>query len=405
MASSGARVLSVLLVSVMLLPHAHADSAVELDTIISLAPVDLGIEGAAVDPAGERVIVYGADSYMELLDASNPQIRIELVWNSEDDLNSGDFHPGGQTALIVGESGEVLRYARDDHSVTDAGGDLEFGNVELHSVSWNPGGSWAYVGGSDGWIWRMRAAADGGAEVHLLEGRGGSDVTAIDCHGTQMLCVVTSVVDGIGVIDRDHSIFWIGGTGYPWQDVFCPPDDAGQCVAVSDDRNVGIIDLDSQNPMTTELSILQVTGTEGAFTGISGQYGDRSIISVTPFTLIEHDLSDNGTFPWLENSDVEDFDTSIAGQRVVSSWSTDRDSGWILTDRGILIQYHPPLQTVPGGVLGAWILIAIPVATALVVLTFTLSLSPTLQHMFTIRFGTSEERRLARREARRKRGG
>ena len=58
MASSGARVLSVLLVSVMLLPHAHADSAVELDTIISLAPVDLGIEGAAVDPAGERVIVY-----------------------------------------------------------------------------------------------------------------------------------------------------------------------------------------------------------------------------------------------------------------------------------------------------------------------------------------------------------
>ena len=141
MASSGARVLSVLLVSVMLLPHAHADSAVELDTIISLAPVDLGIEGAAVDPAGERVIVYGADSYMELLDASDPQIRIELVWNGEGDLHAGDFHPGGQTALIVGESGEVLRYARDDHSVTDAGGNLEFGNVDLRSVAWNPGGS------------------------------------------------------------------------------------------------------------------------------------------------------------------------------------------------------------------------------------------------------------------------
>ena len=66
----------------------------------------------------------------------------------------------------------------------------------------------------------MRAAADGGAEVHLIAGRGSSDITAIDCHTAHMLCVVTSIVDGIGVIDRDHEIHWIGGTGYPWQDVY-----------------------------------------------------------------------------------------------------------------------------------------------------------------------------------------
>ena len=238
MVTSGARVLSALLISTILLPHAHADSAVKLDSVISLAPVDLGIEGAAVDPAGENVIVFGAESYIELLDASDPLIRIELVWNSEDDLHAGDFHPGGQTALIVGESGEVLRYAQSDHSVTDAGGDLEFGNIDLHSVAWNPGGSWAYVGGSDGWLWRMRAAADGGAEVHLLEGRGSGDVTGIDCHGTQMLCIVTSVMDGIGIIDRDHSLYWIGGTGHPWKDVYCPPVDDGQCIAVSDDLSL-----------------------------------------------------------------------------------------------------------------------------------------------------------------------
>ena len=404
MSSSTPRVLSVLLVSLMLAAHVQAESAVVLDEVVSLAEEDLGIEGAAIDPAGEKVIVYGADAYLELLDSSDPTDRIELVWNEKIDLHAGDFHPGGQTALFVGDQGEVLRYASSNHSVTDAGGDLDFGNVDLYSVAWNPGGSWAYIGGEDGWLWRMRAAADSGAEVHPIVGRGNSDVTAIDCHTSQMLCVVTSIVDGIGVIDRDHEIYWIGGTGYPWQDVYCPPVDAGRCIAISGDRNIGIILLNSEIPWLSDLGISQITEIEGTFTGISGQTGDRSVISATPFSMYEHDLSDNATFPWLENSDVEDFDVNIAGQRIVSSWPTDRDSGWILTDRGTLIQYHPPSETVPGGILGAWILIAIPVATLLVILSVSLSFSPRLQNWFTQRFGTDDEKRMAKRESRRKRG-
>ena len=407
MATSVARVLTVVLVSVMLTPHVHAESAVELDEVVKLAPIDLGIEGVAIDPLGEKVIVYGAESYLNLLDASDPTIRTELVWSDElqsqwINLHAGDFHPGGQTALIVGDSGEILRYALSDHSVTDAGGDLEFGNVDLHSVAWNPGGSWAYVGGSDGWLWRMRAAAEGDAEVHLIEGRGSSDITAIDCHTSKILCVVTSVTDGIGVIDRDHTLYWIGGTVYPWQDVHCPQVDVGQCVAVSDDRNIGVIELNSDFPGLSIITITQLTGAEGVFTGISGQNDDRSIVSVAPFALLEHDLSDDKTFPWLENTDVEDFDASIAGQRVVSTWPIDRDSGWILTDRGTLIQYHPPSQSIPG-ILGVWILIAIPAVTALVILSVGLSFSPSLQNWFTQKFGTAEESRIAKLEARRKR--
>ena len=404
MAPSAPRALSVLLISVMLAPYVQADSAVVLDDVVALSPNDLGIEGGAIDPAGENVIVYGADAYLELLDSSDPTSRIELLWNEDIDLHAADFHPGGQTALIVGDSGEVLRYARSDYSVTDAGGDLEFGNVDLHSVAWNPGGSWAYVGGEDGWLWRMRAAGDGGAEVHLIEGRGSSDISAIDCQTSHALCVVTSIVDGIGVIDREHGLYWIGGTGYPWQDVYCPNADDGLCVAISDDRNIGLISLHSEIPWWSDLSIAQITEIEGIFTGISAQHGDRSIVSATPFSLFEHDLSDNGTFPWLENSDVEEFNASIAGQRVVYSWATDRDSGWILTDRGTLIQFHPPSEAVPGGVLGAWILIAIPAATLLVILSVGLSFSPSLQNWFTQRFGTADEKRMAKREARRKRG-
>jgi len=388
----------------MLAPVASAGSAVGLYEKVSLSGQDLGLNGAAVDPLGEWAIVFGADSYLELVRAANPDDRVELIWNGGEDLTYGDFHPGGQTALIVGSEGQVLRYAREDHSVTDAGGDLEFNQIMLTAVAWNSGGSWAYIGGSDGWLWRMRAAADGGAEVHLIQGRGESDITGIDCHPSVMACVVTSLVDGIGVIDRDHTLYWLGGTGYPWSDVVCPPGDTVECVAVSSDRNIARVTLNADVASTSDVRLVQVTGAEGYFTGISHQSDDRSLIYMSPFGLIEHDLGLNSSFPWLENSDAVEYDTDVSGSRIVATWGTDRDSGWILTDRGELVHYHPPYSNAIGGVLEAWVLIAIPTVILLVLLSFTLSLFPGLQQRFTLRFGTVGEKRTARREARRKKG-
>ena len=398
--SSGA--LAVIFAMLMLSPMVSAGSAVGLYEKISLAEQDLGLNGAAVDPLGEWAVVFGADSYLELVKTSDPDDRVELIWNGGEDLTYGDFHPGGQTALIVGSDGQVLRYAREDHSITDAGGDLEFNQIRLTAVAWNSGGSWAYVGGSDGWLWRMRAAADGGAEVHLIQGRGESDITGIDCHPSVMACVVTSLVDGIGVIDRDHTLHWLGGTGYPWSDVVCPSTETADCVAVSSDRYIARVALDAEVASTSDVSLVQITGAEGYFTGISRQSDGRSLIFVAPFGLIEHDLGLNSSFPWLENSDVVEYDTGVSGSRIVATWSTDRDSGWILTDRGDLVQYHPPYSNSIGGVLEVWILIAIPAVTLLVLLSFALSLSPGLQQRFTLRFGTVEEKRAARRDARRK---
>ena len=197
----------------------------------------------------------------------------------------------------------------------------------------------------------MRAAADGGAEVHPIQGRGSSDVTGMDCHPSVMACVVTSLVDGIGVIDRDHNLHWLGGVGHPWSDVVCPTTEAAICVAVSHDRTIATVTLDAELAATSEVSLVQVTGTEGYFTGISRQSGDRSLIMVAPFSLIEHDLSLNSSYPWLENSDVVEYDAGVSNSRIVATWGTDRDSGWILTDRGEMVRYHPPLSNSLGGVL------------------------------------------------------
>ena len=65
-----------------------------------------------------------------------------------------DFHPGGQTALIVGERGVVLRYAKQDQSLERAASDFDLDYSKMISVAWNTAGSWAYVGTDDGQLMR-----------------------------------------------------------------------------------------------------------------------------------------------------------------------------------------------------------------------------------------------------------
>ncbi|MDP6662382.1 MAG: WD40 repeat domain-containing protein, partial [Candidatus Thalassarchaeaceae archaeon] len=181
----------------LLLQSVSADSAVELGEVVRLGEVDLGLEGAAVSPDGEIVITYGADSSIFLIEASHPQSHSKLDWEGSEVLLDADFHPGGQTAFIVGKEGVALRFTREDSAVGSAGGELYFGKTELRSVSWNADGSWAYIGGEMGWIWRARGLEGGGMEVHPIEGRGASDVNAIACLAGMNICVVSTSVDGI----------------------------------------------------------------------------------------------------------------------------------------------------------------------------------------------------------------
>ena len=155
-------------VTLFLAAPVHAESAVVLDEMDSLSSTDLGLNGATVDPSGRWVLAYGEDSVLKMMNALDPSIQVPMPVMGEVGLTDADYHPGGLTALIVGDDGTVLRYAADDHSVTDAGGSEDFGGEPLTAVAWNQGGSWAYIGSDNGTIWRMRASSDGGAEAQLL---------------------------------------------------------------------------------------------------------------------------------------------------------------------------------------------------------------------------------------------
>ena len=348
-----------------------ADSAVTMDKLESLPGYDLGLNGAELGPSGEKVIAYGADSNVIVFSSSDPTDYIEMPSIGADSLNDASFHPSGNSAIIVGNNGTVLRYSDLDKSLTDASGG-SFAGSNLTAVSWNPSGSWAYVGSTEGEIWRMRASDDGGSDIHLLEGLGGSDaVVSIECTSDAVLCVAITSFSGIAVIERDHSVSWVGGYSTAWNDLECI-DSRSSCVAISSSI-VGTIHLNSSNPEKSIVSGVEILGTDSVFTGISHHGGTRFLISMAPYAIVEHDMERNATFPWLDNSDVAKVSVQLSGERIISTWALDDDEGWILTDRGNLASFNL-LESKIGSSIGTTIIsLAVPLALVGLIVTIMMS--------------------------------
>ncbi len=397
--NSSKRLIAILLVLLLTVPSVLAGSAVELGEGISLSDEDLGLNGVAVDTNGETALVYGADAYVRALDAKDPTQQIDLTWPGTQELLDADFHPGGQTAFVVGEGGLVLRYAKQDHSLERAAAESALNFSDIASIAWNTAGSWAYVGTGEGQIYRLRAAEDGGAEVHPVPTGGTSPIMAMDCHPTIMMCVVAAAIEGIGIIERDHTFTWVGGTGYPWTGIECPTGESNHCVAVADNQVIATIELNPNDLSASIPSVSRLPDVNAYFVGIEAQRGDRTIIAATPASLIEHDISLNASYPWLDHSDIDDL--NLSSDRIVGTWATGQNSGWIVSARGYLVPFTGP-EPDSAGLLTVWIALAIPLATGLVVLSLVFSASPEAQRWYTERFGNKEDKRRLADENRRK---
>ena len=367
---------AILLVVVLLASNfsllSSASSAVRLDNFESLPGSDLGLSGAELSPSRELVIAFGQDSNVIAFSSSDPEDYIEMPSIGNNSLNDASFHPSGNSALIVGDNGTILRYSDFDKSLTDAGA-VNLSGSDLLSVSWSASGSWAYVGSSKGEIWRIRASGDGGSETHLLEGLAGqSPVTSIDCISEEIICVASTSFNGIAIIERDHSLNWIGGSSTSWNDLSCL-DSGSSCVAVSADI-LGTVRVNTSSPEKSTISGVEILGVEGFFSSISYHSGNRFLISMAPFGILEHDLENNATFPWLENSDVVVENVQFSGERIVSTWSLDENFGWILTDRGNLASFHSLESNVENSIVSSIISIAVLLAIVGFIATIMMSI-------------------------------
>ena len=337
-----------------------ASSAVRMDDFESLPGGDLGLAGAELSPSKELVIAFGQDSSVIVFPASDPSDYMETPSIGNSSLNDASFHPSGNSALIVGDNGTVLRYSDLDKSLTDAGVE-NLSDSDLLSVSWSLSGSWAYIGSSDGEIWRVRASGDGGAEAHLLEGLAGqSPVTSIDCISEGIVCVASTAFNGIAIIHRDHSLNWIGGSSTPWSDMECL-DSSNSCVAISSNI-LGTINVNTSNPEKSTISGVEIIGLDGVLITLADHSENRFLISMAPFGIVEHDLEKNATFPWLDNSDVVNENIQLSGERIVSTWSLNENTGWILTDRGNLASFQTTYGTDENSIISSILSIAVLLA-------------------------------------------
>ena len=322
-------------------PIILGESAVELGKVISLNDSDIGLENAIKSNDGKIVLAFGIGDPIYKINSTNPEDFDEISWNGSDNLLDADFHPSDNTALIVGENGIVLRFSRSGNNISDAGGRIFFGQTELKAISWNADGSWSYIGGEDGWLWRARGEEDGGMDVIPIEDRRVSDITGIDCIRERNICVFSTNSDGIGIIDDSHQVTWIGGNGYPWKGVVCPINSDYSCVAISDEKNIATIKINIYTVGDSTMEIVQLLELEGMFTDIFYFEGSKSLISLVPFSIIEHDLEEERSFPWLNNSDVSAFNLEISSQFIIHSWSNGESDGWIMTSSGNIIQFSP----------------------------------------------------------------
>ena len=322
-------------------PIVIGESIVDLGRVVSLHDSDVGLENAVSSNNRAIVLAFGVGSTIYKINSTVPENFEEIFWNGSDDLLDADFHPSDESALIVGKNGVVLRFSSSGNNVTDAGGRIFFGQTELNAISWNGDGSWSYIGGQDGWIWRARGTENGGLDVIPIEDRMISDVTGIDCIRERNMCVISTKSDGIGIIDDNHKITWIGGNGYPWKEVICPENSDTTCVAISDDKNIATVNIDIFKVEDSKMEIVQLLELEGLFTDIFHYEDSKSLISLVPFSVIEHDLNEERSYPWLNNSDVTEFSTEISNELIIYSWSNGRDNGWIITSSGNIIQFTP----------------------------------------------------------------
>lgn len=367
--------MAVLLIVLFLVPSvstlSSASSAVRLDDFESLPGNDLGLAGAELSPSKELVIAYGQDSNVIVFSASDPTDYIETPSIGNNSLNDASFHPSGNSALIVGDNGTVLRYSDLDKSLTDAGV-KNLSESDLLSVSWSLSGSWAYIGSSEGEIWRVRASGDGGGETQLLEGLAGqSPVTSIDCISEGIVCVASTTYNGIAIIQRDHSLNWIGGASTPWIDVECF-DSSNSCLAISPNI-LGTINVNTSSPEKSTIAGVEIIGLEGFLITLADHSENTFLISVAPFGIVEHDLEKNATFPWLENSEVANENIQLSGERVVSTWSLNDNTGWILTDKGSLASFHTTDSVVENSIVS--FILSIAVLLAIMGFTATVMMS------------------------------
>lgn len=349
----------------------------------SLEMQGLNIRAGEVSPGGSNILLVGDDGFVHMISASNPGER-----NNDQTIDSSrsarfndvSWHPNGETALIAGDLGAALRYSLSDNRIEAVNGAGIVGSIELSSTSWRAGGDLAFFGAKNGNIYSFN---EGEGMMQLVNTKS-SQITDIACHLEQNICVVSSLNDGLAVIDRTREITWLDGTSdKTWVAVDCPDGDYIKCAAFASGRHHVSIVLDIQDAsQSTTGKIMQLEEGSTDFISTSRGHDGTSLIHLAPMESVRYKLDVDEVFMHIESSKITSFDPEIAGQRIALMWEIGEDDGWLITNEGFILNIYPTASRESLGILETVTFAAVAISVPGVILGLIFMNSPYLQRKY-----------------------
>lgn len=394
------RIIAILLVFTMLSPLAQAvESTITMKPLNPLSENDLGINAAEINPEGESLLLIGAAGYAHLISALDPGARskdIQIDTRRTSDLNDLSWHPGGETALIIGDGGTAIRYKSANHAIETMEQSGTVAGIDLTAIQWRRSADVAYVGSADGELYRYNA----GDGFVLIDDIASSSISDIACHGGHSICLATSYSDGIAVIDQDHSVTWISGTsGNAWVGVICPDIQSNECAAAASGVRVELITLNTANPEKSSAVGTQVVeGVEGDTIAFCQGHGTSTLVMLTPFSMLRYKPLNDETFALILNDDAQSDIPEHSGDTIVFAWEETYRNGFYITSEGGVGSFSPIVEEVELDLMSLAIMGAVIIAVPGVILGLIYMNSKTLQNWYLNRRRRSREKKMKKKE-------
>jgi len=346
------RRLALVAVILLLTPLASAvpEATVELKIERKLANFDLGVNGGELSPNGSKVLIYGEDGYAHLLSAGsaddeNTDIRLEN--ETVQSLNSATWHPGGKSALIVGDSGTVLRFNSTNYALGEAEGAIAMADKDINAIQFTPGSSVAYLGTDDGEIWKYYADT-----FTLLDNTASSRITDIDCMRNENICVFTTLNDGIAVVDQADTISWITNTKFhTWLGVGCEDPTMNACTAFASGKKTAPVNVNILDTTQSSIGEIIVLGQlQGDIIGDNPASESCSLIAMAPFAMVRWNQYDEEAFLMFSNDNASEVDVFLGGDSYGFAWENSVNTGFIVTSQGRIVSFAPISEELGGGI-------------------------------------------------------
>ncbi len=376
----------------MLMPlaGATAETTVEINVERRLANYDLGINGGALSPNGNFVLIYGEDGYAHLLSAKNADMESEdvrLENETMNSLNSASWHPGGKSALIVGDSGTVLRYDSETFGLGEAEGASLIGDNDLTAVHFTPGSSVAYLGTEDGQVWKYYADT-----FTMINNDATSRITDIACMKNENICVFSTLNDGLAVIDQADKLTWITNTRYnTWIGISCEDPQMNSCTAFASGKKTSLVYIDViDSTKTTVSGIVGLGEIEGDTISDNPATDSSTLLALAPLGMVRWNQYKEEAFLMFSNDDAIDEDILLAGDRYAMAWENSENSGFLITGQGRIVSFEPASEDNTGGIPG-FVIFLVAMCVPGVFLGLIYWNSPWLQRKYANLFGRGKK--------------